>query len=104
MSASAHGVSPVDVQLIGDFLAIRWSDGSENFYDQEKLRAASPSASNVGERDLTGVVHGGTSQKDFPGVRVTGWQVVGGYALLFSFSDGHNTGIYPYPFLKELGG
>lgn len=69
----------------------------------DRLRAASPSAENMGERDLTGQVHGGTDRTEFPGVIVTGWSVVGGYALLFTFSDGHRTGIYTYAYLKELG-
>lgn len=94
---------PEDIQSIGDVLAIRWSDGREDFLPMERLRAASPSAENVGERDLTGVVHGGSAQSEFPGVRVTGWEVVGGYGLLVSFSDGHRTGIYPYAYLRELG-
>lgn len=93
---------PENIQVIGGLLAIKWSDGSEDFLPMDKLRAASPSAENVGERDLTGQVHGGSAQSDFAGVTVTGWDVVGGYALLFAFSDGHRTGIYPYPYLKEL--
>jgi DUF971 family protein len=94
---------PEDVQVVGDLLAIKWSDGSEDYLPMDKLRAASPSASNIGERDLTGRVHGGSGQTGFPGVTVTGWQVVGGYALLFHFSDGHCTGIYSYSYLKDLG-
>ncbi|MGI8604325.1 MAG: gamma-butyrobetaine hydroxylase-like domain-containing protein [Verrucomicrobiales bacterium] len=93
---------PENIQVIGDLLAIQWSDQSEDFFPMEKLRAASPSAENMGERDLTGQLHGGSGQRAFPGVTVTGWQVVGGYALLFTFSDGHRTGIYPYPYLKGL--
>ena len=95
-------LTPTDIQIIGELVAIKWSDGSEDFLPMEQLRAASPSAENIGERDLTGMVHGGTAQTAFPGVTVTGWSVVGGYALLFHFSDGHRTGIYPYPYLKEL--
>jgi DUF971 family protein len=93
---------PEMIQIIGDVMAIKWSDGSEDFLPMDILRAASPSAENVGERDLTGRVHGGSAQTEFAGVTVTGWQVVGGYALLFAFSDGHRTGIYPYAYLKEL--
>jgi DUF971 family protein len=93
---------PNDIQIIGDLLAIKWSDGTEEYLPMDKLRAASPSAENKGERDLTGTVYGGTDQTEFPGVAVTGWSVVGGYALLFTFSDGHRTGIYPYTYLKEL--
>ena len=86
----------------GDLLALKWSDGSEGFLPMAKLRAASPSAETQGERDLTGTVYGGTAQKEFPGVTVTGWSVIGGYALLFTFSDGRRTGIYPYPYLKQI--
>jgi len=96
-------LAPTDIQIIGNLVAIKWNDASEDFIEMEKLRAASPSAENIGERDLTGMVHGGTHQIAFPGVVVTGWSVVGGYAILFHFSDGHRTGIYPYAYLKELG-
>ena len=93
---------PEDIQMIGDEIAVRWSDQSEDFYKMEFLRANSPSAENVGERDLTGQVHGGTSQTSFPGVLVTGWQPVGGYAIQFDFSDGHRTGLYGFDYLKAL--
>jgi DUF971 family protein len=95
---------PEHIQIIGDLLAIRWADGSEDFLPMEQLRAASPSAEQKGEFDLTGTKYGGSEQTEFPGVVVTGWHVIGGYALLFSFSDGHRTGIYPYTYLKELAG
>ncbi len=96
-------IAPENIQMIGDEIAIRWSDGSEDFYKMERLRAYSPSAENVGERDLTGQIHGGTNQTEFPGVRVTGWQPVGGYAIQFEFSDGHRTGLFAYDYLKKLG-
>ncbi len=95
-------ISPDSIQMIGDEMAIRWSDGSEDFFKMEFLRARSPSAENTGERDLTGQVHGGTTQTSFPGVRVTGWHRVGDYAIQFEFSDGHRTGLYAYDYLKEL--
>lgn len=98
-----NDLAPQNIQVIGDLLAIKWSDGTEDYFPMDKLRAASPSAENKGERDLTGVTHGGTDQTEFPGVVVTGWSVMGGYALLFTFSDGHRTGIYPYTYLKDLG-
>lgn len=94
---------PQDIQIIGDLLAVRWSDGHEDYLPMDRLRAASPSAETMGERDLTGRVHGGSDRTDYAGVTVTGWQVIGGYALLFTFSDGHRTGIYPYTYLRELG-
>jgi DUF971 family protein len=69
----------------------------------ERLRAFSPSASNTGERDLLGNQIGGDDKTEFPGVTVRGWQNVGGYALQFDFSDGHNTGIYTWAYLREIG-
>lgn len=93
---------PAQVEIIGDFVAIRWDDGREDALAMEHLRRMSPSAENMGERDLLGRRIGGDGEKDFTGVRVTGWSQVGGYALSFTFSDGHRTGIYPYPYLREL--
>ena len=55
-------------------------------------RAASPSAANLGERDILGNQYGGNGPKSFPGVEVLGWEIVGNYALRFMFSDGHGSG------------
>jgi DUF971 family protein len=96
--------TPVNIQLIGQEVAILWDDGQESYFTGEKLRAASPSASNIGERDILGVRHGGDVRTAFPGVQVISWERVGNYALRFSFSDGHNTGLYSYDLLRELGG
>jgi DUF971 family protein len=95
-------IKPLNIAAIGNEIAIAWEDGSESYLPMERLRAASPSAENTGERDLLGQKHGGTDQKEFPGVTVKSWQMVGGYALQFHFSDGHSTGIFPYDFLKNL--
>jgi DUF971 family protein len=97
-------LTPEDIQRIGREIAVRWSDGSEDFYPMELLRAASPSAENRGERDLLGkLIGGGQGPREFPGVEVVGWQGVGGYAVQFQFSDGHATGIYSFDYLKSLG-
>ena len=96
-------INPSDIQAIGDEIAIRWSDGSEDYFAMERLRAASPSAETAGERDLLGKKIGGDNRSAFPGVRVTGWQIVGGYAVAFAFSDGHSTGLYSFEYLKALG-
>jgi DUF971 family protein len=96
-------LQPKDIQAIGDEIAICWSDGSEDYYKMEALRAASPSAETAGERDLLGQKIGGDDRREFPGVRVKGWQIVGGYAVAFAFSDGHATGLYGFEYLKALG-
>lgn len=94
--------TPVDVQIIGAEVAIKWHDGSESYYPAARLRAASPSAETQGERDIFGQRHGGRGPRDFPGVTVTGWARVGNYGLQFDFSDGHRTGIYSYDYLEKL--
>jgi phosphoribosyl-AMP cyclohydrolase len=61
--------APVNIQLIGNEVAIAW-DGRQPrpTYTCEKLRAASPSAANIGERDILGNQYGGDGPKRFPGV------------------------------------
>lgn len=93
---------PSDIQLIGNTVAIRWSDGSEDYFSMERLRALSPSAEQQGERDLLGNRLGGSHITKFPGVTVTSWTPVGGYAIQFHFSDGHNTGLYAFDYLKHI--
>jgi len=95
-------IAPLDIQLIADEVAIKWQDGSENYSPMPFRRAASRSAEQTGERDLLGKLHGGSGQQEYPGIRVVRWAPVGGYAIQFTFSDGHNTGLYTYAYLKEL--
>jgi DUF971 family protein len=94
--------NPTNIQLIGQEVGIVWDDGQETYFPFEKLRAASPSASNIGERDILGNQYGGGGSKSFPGVTVTGWERVGNYALRFDFSDGHRTGLYSFDYLRKL--
>ncbi|MDI1249865.1 MAG: DUF971 domain-containing protein [Lacunisphaera sp.] len=94
---------PVDIQLIGAEVAIRWDDGTESFITFATLRAASPSAAVKGERDIFGHQYGGEVPRNYVGVEVTSWSRVGNYAIQFDFSDGHRTGLYSYELLRELG-
>lgn len=94
--------TPSNIQLIGNEVAILWNDGAETYFIMEDLRAASPSAQNIGERDILGNQYGGDGPKQFPGVTVVGWEQVGNYAIRFDFSDGHRTGLYSYDYLREL--
>lgn len=95
-------LSPENVQIIDRTLAIRWSDGVEDYLDHELLRALSPSAENIGEADFFGNIHGGDSRVSYPGVRVRSWKCIGNYALQLVFNDGHNTGFYSYKYLRLI--
>lgn len=94
---------PESIQLIGTMVAIRWPDGREDFFEMEKLRALSPSADNIGEPDIFGNIHGADPRTEFPGVTVTGYEIVGRYAVRFIFSDGHQTGLFSFPYLLQIG-
>ena len=96
--------APTNIQIIGREVAIACNDGVETYYGFEALRAASPSAANLGERDILGNQYGGNGPKSFPGVEVLGWEIVGNYALRFMFSDGHGTGLYSYDYLRKIAG
>jgi len=94
--------APVNIQIIGQEVAIVWDDGIESYFSFQQLRAASPSAETKGERDIFGQQYGGDGPKRFNGITVTGWAQVGNYALRFDFSDGHRTGLYSYDYLRKL--
>ena len=94
--------APEQIALLGEEVAIRWADGRESFYPMAYLREMSPSAENMGETDLLENRYGGDGTAKYPGVRVTGWGIIGGYAVQFHFSDGHNTGLFTYDYLRKL--
>ena len=95
-------IAPVDIQIFGEEVAIRWTDSTESYFQSAGLRAASPSAETQGERDILGNLYGGNGRAKFPGVTVMGWELVGNYAVRFEFSDGHRTGLYSYDYLRKL--
>ena len=94
---------PVDVQIIGEELAIKWDDGGESFIRLEELRRGCPCAGCKAERDVLGNVYKNPEQplpaSAFELVRITG---TGGYALQPVWADGHATGIYSFDYLKRL--
>jgi DUF971 family protein len=79
-------------------LFIRFDDGHEAAIPYELLRIESPSAETKG--------HGG--DRPPPPVKkrkvsVLGAEPVGRYALRIRFDDGHDTGLYTWPYLRQLG-
>lgn len=95
-------LSPNNVQVIGDELAIAWSDGAESFLKIPELRRACPCAACGGEPDVLGNVvrpHVSHTPASF---RLKGWQNIGGYALQPAWEDGHNTGLYTFAYLRRL--
>jgi DUF971 family protein len=96
-------LEPTNVQQIGDELAVSWNDSTESFIKLETLRRACPCAACGGEPDVLGDVsqpHVTYTDKSF---QLTGFDLVGGYALQPRWADGHSTGIYSFTYLRRLG-
>jgi DUF971 family protein len=94
---------PLDAQPIGNDLAIKWEDGTETFVPLQKLRRACPCAGCKGEVDVMGNLYKNPDRPlnstSFLLVRV---DQIGGYALQPLWGDGHNSGLYPFDYLKTL--
>ena len=91
-----------NVQLIGNELAMRWSDGLESYLPIERFRRACPCAACGGEPDVLGNVVRPDVSYSPASFDLVGWRLVGGYALQPSWADGHNTGIYSFQYLRRL--
>jgi DUF971 family protein len=91
-----------DVQLIGDELALRWSDGVESYLPLERFRRACPCASCGGEPDVLGNIARPDVTYTDRSFELTGWQLIGGYALQPRWADGHSTGLYSFQYLRRL--
>ena len=79
-------------------LEVRFADGSRFSYPAEYLRVNSPSAEVQG--------HGPGERKLVAGRRhvgIMGLEPVGNYAIRILFDDLHDTGIYSWDYLHELG-
>jgi len=79
----------------GERLEIVWDDGDQSAISAGRLRSASRSAEAV-RAEIAGI------QADRSVVTITDVEPVGGYAVRLFFSDGHDRGIYPWRYLREL--
>lgn len=82
-------------------ITIEWSDDTENSYNAVRLRKECPCAGCIHEWTGEKILKPETVAED---VHFSHISVVGRYALNFHFSDGHDTGIYSFKYLRELEG
>ena len=103
-SDSVIPMQPLDIQQIGEELAIKWDDTSETFISLERLRRACPCAGCKGEVDIMGNLYRNPESplrpESFHLVRL---DRVGGYALQPVWADGHATGLFSFDYLKRVG-
>lgn len=86
---------------------IWWQDGHESVYSFDWLRKECPCALCNDQRNKQSM-SGGLSLTVLSGpvlkageIQVTEVKPVGRYAINFVWSDSHDSGIYPYTFLRE---
>ncbi|HUZ65986.1 MAG TPA: DUF971 domain-containing protein [Acetobacteraceae bacterium] len=79
-------------------LEVAFDDGASFSFPAEFLRVESPSAEVQG--------HSPSERQTVPGRRLVGIRAVepvGQYAVRLIFDDGHDTGIYSWDYLHQLG-
>jgi DUF971 family protein len=91
---------PTELRLAKDrrTLTVAFDDGTAFDLAAEYLRVTSPSAEVQG--------HSPSERKTVPGkrqVQIIGVEPVGNYAVKLRFDDMHDTGIYGWDYLHELG-
>lgn len=81
-----------------DHLTVAFDDGKTFEFSTEYLRVMSPSAEVQG--------HAPDQRKTVPGkknVKISGIETVGHYAVTLTFDDGHDTGVYSWKHLYQIG-
>jgi len=99
---------PVQLRIVAPAsLLIEWSDGRRQQYPLAKLRDLCPCASCREKRKAD---HSPSAERlpvlpsaDAPPLGLVSMKPVGNYAYCLTFSDGHDTGIYTFEYLRELG-
>jgi DUF971 family protein len=99
--------APIDIQVdraVG--VLLKWGNGDSSFYPIVFLRKMSPSADmrqlreEMARNPLT-VLPSGLATRQGP-LTATEVELAGNYALKIEFSDGHNTAIYSWAYLREI--
>ena len=99
-------MKPISLDLKKDQgLTVHWPGGVVSFYPIAYLRKMSPSADakmlrEEMERNPLTVLP--TSGGDAGPLTAVSAELVGNYAIRIVFSDGHDTGIYSWDYLREI--
>jgi DUF971 family protein len=93
-------VSPVEIRVrrASRRLEVDFADGASFHYPAEYLRVESPSAEVQGHSPADRVTVAG--KRD---VGIQSVDPIGHYAIRIHFDDGHDTGIYTWLYLHQLG-
>ena len=93
-------IEPVQIVEESDSeVSIKWSDDSESRYTAVQLRRSCPCAGCVDEWTGKKTLKDQSVPADLTFKHTS---IVGRYALNFHFSDGHETGIFSFNYLRDL--
>ncbi len=81
-------------------LSILWEDGHRDDFDVRDLRLACHCALCIEEMSGRKLLDPKTIRSDVSPQKIVS---IGNYAILFHWSDGHNSGIYSFKALRDLG-
>jgi DUF971 family protein len=97
---SGTTIWPLEIRIAKDkrSLTMMFDDGSSFTLSAELLRVTSPSAEVQGHSEAERKTVGGKRN-----VAILSVDPVGNYAVRIGFDDMHNTGIYSWAFLHDLG-
>lgn len=98
MSSAEPWPAELRVNASKDVLTIHFDNGENHALKAEYLRVESPSAEVQG--------HSAQERRFLPGkrkVKITALEPVGHYAVRIIFDDGHDSGLYTWSYLRELG-
>ena len=92
--------APTEIRYVGadKRLDVTFANGTRFGLSAEFLRVESPSAEVKGHGPGQRVTVGGCRY-----VGIAAIEAVGHYAIRIHFDDGHETGIYSWPYLYEIG-
>lgn len=88
----------IELHKASKVLELTYADGQSYQLSCEYLRISSPSAEVRGHGVGNAVLQ--TGKRD---VNITSIKPAGNYAIQISFDDGHDSGIYAWGYLEQLG-
>jgi DUF971 family protein len=97
MSSEIPQLTDIKLHQQSKTLELGYANGERHTLSAEYLRVYSPSAEVQGHGPGQAVLQTGKMH-----VAITAVEPVGNYAIQLTFSDGHDSGIFTWPYLYEL--
>jgi DUF971 family protein len=101
MAHDTRAIKPRNIAVAGRELALAWGDGHESYFPFDDLRSRCPCSLCRGQRDAPPDPLRIVKAPARGEVGIVQLVPVGAYAVQIVWSDGHDTGIYSFEWLRE---